>query len=86
LRSAAAAGIVAAMISVVAFLCALSVSPADCNRASAIDVITFPEAAAETLCLHDAQATLATLAIHADAGHRWIVKCGRDGAAPYPRP
>jgi hypothetical protein len=44
---------VESMISVVAFLCALSVS------------------------LRDAQATLAGLAIRADAGHRWIVKCAR---------
>jgi hypothetical protein len=69
------------MVSVVAFLCALSISPTDCDRASAVDVITFPEAAAERLCLHEAQATLATLAIRADADHRWIVKCGREGAA-----
>ena len=65
------------MISVAAFLCALSVSPADCSRTTAVDVITFPESPNELACMRDAQMTLAELAIRADADHRWIVKCTR---------
>jgi hypothetical protein len=65
------------MISVVAFLCALSLSPAECGRATAVDVIALPDAPNELMCLRDAQATLADLAIRADAEHRWIVKCSR---------
>jgi hypothetical protein len=65
------------MISVVAFLCALSLSPAECGRTTAVDVIALPDAANELMCLRDAQTTLAALAIRADAEHRWIVKCAR---------
>jgi hypothetical protein len=63
------------MISVIAFLCALSVSPAECNRASAVDVITFPESANELTCMQDAQVTLASLAVRADSEHYWKVLC-----------
>lgn len=68
------------MISVVAFLCALSLGPAECGRDTAVDVITLPAASSTGDCIHDAQATLATLAILADAEHRWIIKC-RQGEA-----
>jgi hypothetical protein len=65
------------MVSVVAFLCALALSPAACDRATAVDVITFPPAANELACMRDAQMTLAGLAIRADPAHRWVVKCAR---------
>jgi hypothetical protein len=65
------------MISVIAFLCALSVGPAECGRTTAVDVIAFPDARNELMCMRDAQATLAELAIRADAEHRWIVECSR---------
>jgi len=64
------------MISVVAFLCALALSPAECSRATAIDVIALPAAPSTEACMRTAQATLAELAIRADDQHRWIVKCG----------
>jgi hypothetical protein len=63
------------MISVIAFLCALSISPAECNRASAIDVVTFPESVNELTCMLDAQTTLASLAVRADEEHYWKVLC-----------
>jgi hypothetical protein len=65
------------MVSVVAFLCALALSPSECSRATAVDVIALPAAPDEASCLRDAQVTLAALAIRADSAHRWIVKCGR---------
>jgi len=65
------------MISVVAFLCALAVSPSECGRVTAVDVIALPAAPNELMCMRDAQMTLAELAIRADAEHRWIVKCSR---------
>ena len=64
------------MVSVIAFLCALALSPSECSRATAIDVIALPPAPDRESCLRIAQTTLAGLAIHADAQHRWIVKCG----------
>jgi hypothetical protein len=72
------------MVSVVVLLCALALSPSECSRATAVDVIALPAAPDEQACLHAAQATLAELAVHADAGHRWIIKCGRgnDGMGP----
>jgi hypothetical protein len=63
------------MISVIAFLCAFSISPAECNRASAIDVVTFPESVNELTCMRDAQMTLASLAVRTDAEHYWKVLC-----------
>lgn len=65
------------MISVVAFLCALTVGPAECGRSNAIDVITLPAAATDVDCMRDAQVTLAALAIRADAEHRWVIKCSQ---------
>lgn len=65
------------MIGVVAFLCALNVSPVECDRATAVHVLTFPAARNELVCRRDAQLTLAQLAIKADADHRWVVKCQR---------
>ena len=72
------------MVSVVVFLCALALSPSECSRATAVDVIALPAAPDEQACLHAAQATLAGLAIQADSEHRWIIKCGRgnDGLGP----
>jgi hypothetical protein len=72
------------MVSVVVFLCALALSPSECSRATAVDVIALPAAPDEQACLHTAQATLAGLAIQADSEHRWIIKCGRgnDGLGP----
>lgn len=70
------------MISVVAFLCALSVGPAECGRDTAVDVITLPTADSDIDCMRDAQATLAALAICADAGHRWVVKCSSSSGDP----
>jgi hypothetical protein len=64
------------MISVVAFLCALALSPAQCSRATAVDVIALPAAPDKESCLRNAQFTLAELTVRADAEHRWIVKCG----------
>jgi len=72
------------MVSVVAFLCALSVSPADCGRTTAVDVIPLPDAPDEESCLRDVQATLAELAIRADAEHRWIVKCSQSNRGMGP--
>lgn len=68
------------MISVVAFLCALAVGPAECGRNNAIDVITLPAAATDVDCMRDAQVTLAALAIRADAEHRWVIKCSQGGS------
>ena len=65
------------MITVVAFLCALAVSPSECSRTTAVDVIALPASPSELACMQDAQMTLAELAIRADADHRWIVKCSR---------
>ncbi len=65
------------MVSVVAFLCALALSPSECSRATAIDVIALPAAPNDLVCMQGAQMTLAELAIRADAEHRWIVKCSR---------
>ncbi len=65
------------MVSVIAFLCALAVSPSECGRATAVDVIALPAAPDEQSCMRHAQMTLAELAIRADAEHRWIVKCSR---------
>lgn len=65
------------MVTVIAFLCALSLSPAQCGRNNAVDVITLPATDDEESCLRDAQMTLAGLAIQPDAGHRWVIKCGR---------
>lgn len=62
---------------VVAFLCAIAVAPADCTRATAIDVIPMGESANELTCMMEGQMTLAGLALQADADHRWIVKCVR---------
>jgi len=90
LRSGATIGIVASaakesrvygeggriMVSVIAFLCALALSPSECSRATAIDIIALPPAPDRESCLRIAQTTLAELAIRADAEHRWIVKCG----------
>jgi hypothetical protein len=72
------------MVSVVAFLCALALSPSECSRATAVDVIALPAAPDEQACFREAQSTLAGLAIQADAAHRWIVKCGsgNDGLGP----
>ena len=72
------------MVSVVVFLCALALSPSECSRATAVDVIALPAAPDEQACLRIAQATLAELAIHADTEHRWVIKCGRgnDGLGP----
>lgn len=68
------------MISIIAFLCALSVGPAECGRDTAVDVITLPAAASDMDCMRDAQVTLAALAIRADPEHRWVVKCSQGGA------
>ena len=72
------------MISVVAFLCALALSPAQCSRATAVDVIALPAAPDRESCMRTAQVTLAELAVRADDQHRWIVKCGsgNDGRGP----
>ena len=72
------------MVSVVVFLCALALSPSECSRATAVDVIALPAAPDELACLREAQSTLADLAIRADTEHRWIIKCGRgnDGLGP----
>jgi hypothetical protein len=72
------------MVSVVVFLCALALSPSECSRATAVDVIALPAAPDEQACLREAQSTLADLAIRADTEHRWIIKCGRgnDGLGP----
>lgn len=70
------------MISVVAFLCALSVGPAECGRDTAVDVITLPAAATAIDCMRDSQVTLAALAIRADADHRWVVKCSSSSGDP----
>lgn len=64
-------------VSVVAFLCAISIARPDCGRANAIDVLTFPAAPNELACMRDAQVTLAELAIRADAEHYWKVTCSR---------
>jgi hypothetical protein len=69
------------MIPVVAFLCALALTPAQCSRATAVDVIALPAASDRESCMRDAQFTLAELAVHADPEHRWIVKCGSGAEA-----
>jgi hypothetical protein len=72
------------MVSVVVFLCALALSPSECSRATAVDVIALPAAPDEEACMREAQTTLAGLAIRADAEHQWVIKCGRgnDGLGP----
>ena len=72
------------MVSVVVFLCSLALSPSECSRATAVDVIALPAVPDERACMYAAQATLAELAIQADADHRWIIKCGHgnDGMGP----
>lgn len=63
------------MLQVVALLCALSVSPRDCDRRTAIDYIPLGTAANEIECMMGGQMTIAGLAIRADLQARWIVKC-----------
>lgn len=63
------------MLHVVALLCALSLSPSECNQTNAVDVIKFGVAPNELVCMRDSMATLASLAIRADGQHRWVVKC-----------
>ena len=72
------------MVSVVVFLCALALSPSECGRDTAVDVIALPPVPDEQACLLTAETTLAELAIQADPDHRWIIKCGRgnDGLGP----
>ena len=41
------------MVSVVVFLCALALSPSECSRATAVDVIALPAAPDEQACLRD---------------------------------
>jgi hypothetical protein len=72
------------MVSVVAFLCALALSPSECSRATAVDVIALPAAPNEQACFREAQSTLADLAIRVDSEHRWIVKCGRSNQGMGP--
>lgn len=62
-------------MTVIALLCALSLSLADCRRDTAVDVIPLGEAPNAIMCAFYGQATLAQLALRADADHRWIVKC-----------
>ena len=62
-------------MTVLALLCALTLSPADCRRDTATDVLILGHADNEIACALGAQATLAQLAIRADDGHRWIIKC-----------
>lgn len=62
-------------MTVIALLCALALSSADCNRSTAIDFMRLGEAPNAIQCLMGAQMTLAQLAIRADAAHRWIIKC-----------
>lgn len=65
------------MVSVIAFLCAVSIAPAYCGRDNAVDVLTFPAAPNELVCMRDSQITLASLAITADRLHYWQVRCVR---------
>ncbi len=69
------------MMNVIAFLCAAAISPVDCNRTTAADVIPMGESANELTCIADAQTTLAALAIRSDAQHYWKITCQREGRA-----
>lgn len=62
-------------MTVIALLCALALSSADCRRDTAVDVMVLGDADNEIACALGAQMTLAQLAIRADAEYRWIIKC-----------
>ena len=65
------------MITVLALLCATSLSHAQCDRASAQDFIYLGKASSIIECQMASQMTLANLAIEAGEGYRWVVKCTR---------
>lgn len=63
------------MILMTALLCATSLSYAQCDRASAQDVLVLGNADNEIACMMGAQMTLASLAIEAGEGFYWKVTC-----------
>lgn len=65
----------------VAFLCAVTVSTADCSRDTAVDVLPLGHADNEMQCLMGAQMTLAQLAVRSDDAFRWVVRCSPDHGA-----
>lgn len=65
------------MMLVTAFLCALSILPADCGRDNAIVVEVLGEAPNEIVCQRDSQMTLASIAIAAGEDFYWKVSCTR---------
>lgn len=62
---------------VTAFLCAIHLSSAQCDRASAQDILVLGNADNELSCMLGGQMTLAQLAIQPGPGERWIIKCTR---------
>jgi hypothetical protein len=62
---------------VIALLCSMSLSPRECDRTTALDVLTFPPAESELTCMRDAMQTLADLAIQPHDGEFWKVVCVR---------
>lgn len=65
------------MIAVLIFVCSITVAPADCNRATAIDVIAGPEAANEIQCGLHSQAFYAETALGIGPGEYLKVTCTR---------
>jgi hypothetical protein len=65
------------MVSVVALLCAATITQSDCGVDNAIDVIGLPDATSELNCMQGAIATLASLAIQPIIGEYWKIICAR---------
>ena len=65
------------MVSVVALLCAATITQSDCGVDNAIDVIRLPDATSELNCVQGAMATLASLAIPPANGEYWKIMCAR---------
>lgn len=61
--------------SVVALLCSVALSGHDCRRDTALDVLPLGTASNSIECMMSAQVTLAQLALHADEGFRWQIRC-----------
>ena len=62
---------------VTAYLCLATLAPAQCSRATALDVIPLGTSANELSCQRDVMQTLAGLAITAEQGAYWKVTCQR---------
>jgi hypothetical protein len=65
------------MVSVIALLCAATMTQRDCSVDNAIDVIRLPDATSELNCVQGTMATLAALAIQPTNGEYWKIICAR---------